>query len=204
MTENTGFATYAMFHALKLHFTSDSYDYVKYNGKTNVSKQTFSTRKDKYTFYRLSRKYDVQELKDFLVSNFLAGDVEWVGDLMGPNAEETYKKWQKTNQALTYTFKNDMIYLLEKYGIKDDAIFGVKSGSYPNLLQEVMHGKVSIETVLILDNQMNFIEKCWSKKITDDIVWPTLKRKYLRYKPFLHYDTDTFRNLTKDIIKEYA
>jgi len=77
MTDNTGFATYAMFHALKLHFTSDSYDYVKYNGKTNVSKQTFSTRKDKYTFYRLSRKYDVQELKDFLVSNFLAGDVEW-------------------------------------------------------------------------------------------------------------------------------
>ncbi len=60
------------------------------------------------------------------------------------------------------------------------------------------------ETVLILDNQMNFIEKCWSKKITDDIVWPTLKRKYLRYKPFLHYDTDTFKNLTKDIIKEYA
>ena len=52
MTENTGFAAFALYNALKLHFTSDSYDYFKYHGKTNVSKQTFTTRKDKYQFYK--------------------------------------------------------------------------------------------------------------------------------------------------------
>ena len=39
--DNTGFAAFALYNALKLHFTSDSYDYFKYHGKTNVSKTTF-------------------------------------------------------------------------------------------------------------------------------------------------------------------
>ena len=65
MTENTGFAAFAMWNALKLHFTSDSYDYFKYNGKTNVSKQSFTTRKDKYQFYKLSRKYSLEDFINF-------------------------------------------------------------------------------------------------------------------------------------------
>jgi len=80
MTENTGFAAYALWNALKLHFTSDSYDYFKYNGKTNVSKSTFSTNKSKYHFYKLSRKYNLEELKDFYVANFIQGKGDWVGD----------------------------------------------------------------------------------------------------------------------------
>ena len=30
------FETYQQYLALKLHFTTDSYDYIKYNGKTRV------------------------------------------------------------------------------------------------------------------------------------------------------------------------
>ena len=44
MNEGTGFAAFALYNALKLHFTSKSYDYFKYNGKTNVTKTTFTER----------------------------------------------------------------------------------------------------------------------------------------------------------------
>ena len=64
MTENTGFAAYALWNALKLHFTSDSYDYFKYNGKTSISVTSFENRKDKYHFYKLSRKFTNKD--DFL------------------------------------------------------------------------------------------------------------------------------------------
>jgi hypothetical protein len=201
MIDNTGFVTYAMFHALKLHFTSDSYDYVKYHGKTNLSKQTFSTRKDKYSFYKLSRKYSLDELKNFLVANFLVKDITWVGDLLGPEGEENYIKWQKRNQALTYTFKNDMMYLLENFD--RDKIFIVENGNYPVLLQEMMRNKISIETLMILENQFHFIE-LWSKKISDDIIWPNIKRRIMKYKPFVNYDNDTFMVQTKELLKEYA
>ena len=69
------------------------FDFFKvFIGKTNVTKTTFSTRKDKYSFYRLSRKFGLTELKDYYVANFLVSDVQWVGDIIGPDSEEIYKK----------------------------------------------------------------------------------------------------------------
>ena len=198
MTENTGFAAFAMFHALKLHFTG-SYDYVKYNGKTNVSKQSFSIRKDKFTFYRLSRKYSLDELRNYYISNFIVQQVNWVGDITGPDNEENYKKWQKRIQSLTYQFESDIIYVLDNH----NDIFKVESGNYPKLLVETMHGKVAIETLVILNDLLNFFPM-WEKKISDDIVWPELKTKCEKYKPFLFYDKNKMKNILQEKIKDYA
>jgi hypothetical protein len=198
MNENTGFAAFAMFHALKLHFTG-SYDYVKYNGKTNVSKQSFSIRKDKFTFYRLSRKYSLDELRNYYISNFIVQQVNWVGDITGPDNEENYKKWQKRIQSLTYQFESDIIYVLDNH----NDIFKVESGNYPKLLVETMHGKVAIETLVILNDLLNFFPM-WEKKISDDIVWPELKTKCEKYKPFLFYDKNKMKNILQEKIKDYA
>lgn len=198
MIENTGFAAFAMFHALKLHFTG-SYDYVKYNGKTNVSKQSFSTRKDKFTFYRLSRKYSLEELRNYYISNFIVQDVNWIGDITGPDNEENYKKWQKRIQSLTYQFESDIVYLLDNH----TDMFKVESGNYPKLLVETMHGKVAIETLVILNDLLNFFPM-WEKKISDDIVWPALKTKCEKYKPFLFYDKNKLKTILQEKIKDYA
>lgn len=198
MNENTGFAAFAMFHALKLHFTG-SYDYVKYNGKTNVSKQSFSTRKDKFTFYRLSRKYSLDELRNYYISNFIVQEVNWVGDITGPDNEENYKKWQKRIQSLTYQFESDIIHVLDNH----NDIFRVESGNYPKLLVETMHGKVAIESLVILNDLLNFFPM-WEKKISDDIVWPELKTKCEKYKPFLFYDKNKMKNILQEKIKDYA
>ena len=51
----------------------ESYDFFKYNGKTNVSVTTFENRKDKYHFYKLSRRLAQKEdMINFIVAN---GDV---------------------------------------------------------------------------------------------------------------------------------
>ena len=194
--ENTGFASFAMFNAIKLHFTTDSYDYIKYHGKTNVTKNNFSTRKDKYSFYKLSRRFSLDELKNFYVANFLAQDVNWVGDIMGPEGEENYKKWQKVTQSLSYVFKNDIEYLTEI-----DGVFKSSGGGYPKFLVEVMRGKVSLETLVIMDDLSNFIPK-WNKTITDDIVWPNIRRKCIKYKPFIQYDKKNFESIIKSIINK--
>ena len=194
--ENTGFASFAMFNAIKLHFTTDSYDYIKYHGKTNVTKNNFSTRKDKYSFYKLSRRFSLDELKNFYVANFLAQDVNWVGDIMGPEGEENYKKWQKVTQSLSYVFKNDIEYLTEI-----DGVFKANGGEYPKFLVEVMRGKVSLETLVIMDDLSNFIPK-WNKTITDDIVWPSIRRKCIKYKPFIQYNKKNFENIIKSIINK--
>lgn len=200
MTENSGYAAFTMYNSLKLHFTSKSYDYFKYHGKTNVSTSTFLKRKDKYTFYKLSRKYNVEELRDFYVANFLEGD-KWVGDML-KDGEDVYKKWQKTQQSLTYTFETDIVYMLSNGGSPDEML-EVKANSYPLLMKFVQLGQVKLETLVILNDILNFFPM-WDKKIDDDIIWPDFKMKCLKYTPFLNYDKTKYKKILKEKIKDYA
>lgn len=206
MTENTGFEAYALWNALKLHFTSDSYDYFKYNGKTNVSRQSFTTNKSKYQFYKLSRKYDLEELKLFYVANFIEGKGDWVGELV-QDGEENYQKWQKRQQSLTYTFENDIIHLLDKVDGAEfwtmDDYFKPIDGGWPNIITMLMQGKLSLETVCVLIDIVGCMPR-WEKQITDDILWPTWHRLIKKYTPFIRYDKDKFLHILKKRIREYA
>jgi len=206
MTENTGFAAYALWNALKLHFTSDSYDYFKYNGKTNVSKSTFSTNKSKYHFYKLSRKYNLEELKDFYIANFIQGKGDWVGDLL-QDGDENYTKWQKTQQSLTYTFENDIIYMFDSVNGAEfwhiDDYFKPIDGGWPMLITKMMHDKIKLETVCILIDIFDCMPR-WEKQITDDIVWPTHRRIIKKYTPFINYDKQKYKEILKEKIKEHA
>ena len=200
--EGSGFSAYALFNAVKLHFTSDSYDYFKYGGKTNVSRDNFAQRKDKYTFYRLSRNYKLDELRDFYVANFLVKSVNWIGDIANAEGEENYKNWQKRNQSLTYQFEQDIIGLLNATQSPNEMLM-VENGQYPLLLREVMQGNINIETMVILNDIMNFFPM-WSKKISDTIVWPEYEKKCLSYQPFINYDKNKFVSILKESIKDYA
>ena len=202
MTENTGFESFALYNALKLHYTSDSYDFFKYNGKTNVSRDNFAKRKDKYSFYKLSRKYSLDELKQYYISNFLVKNVNWVGDIIGEEGESNYKEWQKRNQSLTYRFEQDIIGLLNALQSPNEMLV-VTDGQYPILLKEVMQGTIIIETLVILNDIMNFFPM-WSKKIDDTIIWPEFERKCLKYTPFLEYDKAKFKAILKESLKEHA
>lgn len=195
MTENTGFAAFALYNALKLHFTSNTYDYFKYNGKTNVSQESFLKNKSKYQFYKLARKYSLTDLKDFYIANFLEGD-KWVGDMNSLDGEEVYKKWQKVQQSLTYTFENDTIYLFDKY--KPSEMFKI-SGNYPNLLNELMTGNIHIETLVYMNMIMGFLP-VWEKEITEDIIWPNWNMKLKKYQPFI-FDQNKIQKF-QDILKE--
>jgi hypothetical protein len=198
MNEGTGFAAFALYNALKLHFTSSSYDFFKYHGKTNVSKDTFMRRKDKYSFYKLSRKYSLDELRNFFVANFVYGDSTWVGEMTGPNGEDVYKKWQKISQSLTYNFESDIVRILEQANSPDE-LMKVRSGGYPTLLVGAMQNSISIETLVILNDMMNFFSM-WDKKISDDIIWPSYKLKCEKYAPFITYDKVKFKNILKEAI----
>jgi len=201
MNENTGFEAFALYHSLKLHFTSNSYNYHKYNGKTNVSKESFLKRKDKYSFYRLSRKYTILELKDFLLANFVTYNVNWIGEIMGAEAEDAYTKWQKRNQSLTYNFNNDVTKVMESGN--PEQCLKVVNGQYPQLYDMLGHDKITLESFVILNDILNFFPM-WNKKIDDDIIWPSFRLKCEKYTPFIQYDKTKFKSILKEKMQEYA
>jgi len=201
MSENGGYATFALFHTLHLHFTQKSYDYFKYHGKCNIGKDAFLNRRDKYVFYALSRKYNLTDIKDFFVSNLFEKPKSWIGDLNTQEGDDVYKKYQKKIQSLTYVFSNDIINLFDKVEKPNDIIM-VKGGQEPILLKELYYGNIAAETLIILNHYLKFTDM-WNEKIQDDVVYPEFMFKLKKYEPFVSFDTEKFKTILVDKIKEY-
>lgn len=192
----TGYEAFCLYQAIKLHFTTDSYDYFKYGGKSKISVDAFEKRKDKYQFYKLSRRLqDKNELEFFIVSNFVEEDDIWVGDLLEDQSETNYRKRQKVIQSLTYTFQNDCDKLFDDID-NPNAVLQSENGDYPVLLTMALRKEIEIETLCILNKTLNFFPM-WTKKIGDTIRWPVYRRKVLKYTPFIQYNSDKIKTILK-------
>lgn len=183
------FEAYKKFLALKNHF-GGSYDYFKYQGKVSASNDAFERRKDKYQFYKLSKHKDAEK---FLISNFVARDLKWVGDLFSEEAEQVYTDWLKRQESLTYIFSNELKKLLTSF---DDNLI-IKEGQHPHLLKLYLRKEISIETLIILNDIFNFFPY-WNKNIEDPVIWPGIYNKCLRYKPFIQYNVFKCRKALKE------
>jgi hypothetical protein len=187
-------AAYKTYIALKNHFNSKTYDYFKYNGRTRASSKAFEKRSDRYFFHRLSKHSDCI---NYLASNFLEGDC-WVGDLVNEqSAEKNYRAWKKRIESLSYIFSND----LDKLDSDFNSNFLVNDGQHPKLLKLYLRKDISPETILILNDLLNFF-KVWNRKIEDTVIWPSVFLKLKKYRPFFTVDLEKYKQLVLDKFNE--
>jgi hypothetical protein len=181
---------YKLYMAIKNHFSTDSYDFFKYNGKINASQQTLDMRKDKYMFYKLSKRDDAIE---YLVSNLSAEPKLWIGELFDPKCEKVFAEYRKRKESLSYIFKNDIDKLLDDF----DQNFEVKDGQYPHLLKLLCGGKITKESFIIIQDCVRFFSK-WNKEINDPILWPNIALNCKKLHPFMQYEKDKYSGILKD------
>ena len=192
-----GYDLYCIYQAIKLHFTSENYNFFQYDGKTRVSVDAFQKRRDKFLFHRLARKYRDDEMVPFLVANFVHSDDNWTKSLLEDQAEETYRDWKRTTDSMSKIYVED----LQKIATKEtfNGLFKVEDGQFPKLLVAFLQKDVTIETMVILNNIFDFI-KIWDKKISDDIIYPKVSRKIRKYGAFLNVNVDKYKQLTKETL----
>lgn len=181
-----------------MHFTSDSYDYFKYQGKTRTSVDAFENRKDKYYFYKLSRRNAKEDYIEFLVSNFVYDENVWVGTLLTEEALMIHRSRIKVIESLTYTVNEDFSKLADNISNPNDLL--MVNGEYPKLLTMMLQQDIRIETVCIMNSLMNFFPM-WNKRITDTIRWPQIRKKCLKYTPFIQFDRCKMKTLLLEKIK---
>ena len=185
-----------MFLSLKNHFTTDSYDFFTYNGKLKASKEAYDSRNDKLFFERVAKEYSATELKDFFVSNLLA-DRLYITTMIeeGTDALNEYKKYIARKQSLSYVFGEECDYLFSTYNL--DEIFATKANGYPMIVISYLQGKISIDTLTILDEFVKFRTK-FDDFYQNDVIWRKLSMKINKYRGFCNFD----RNKTKKILLE--
>ena len=192
-----GFEVYKVYLAIKLHFTSkdQSYDFHKHNGRTTARLETFTKRRDRYYFHRLSKSYNNNTIVDYFVSNFVSNTNLWVGDIIGKTGDDHYKQWSKKIEALHYYYEQDIDYILEQ-DCKFDDLFMSVNGQHPPILKMFLSKRINFETVLILDDILSFTKQL-NKNISEKVLWPKLYDRMIRYKPFLNYNLTKYKMTLK-------
>ena len=190
----TPFEAYKLYMAVKMHFTQPSYDFFKYNGKTNANQDSYNRRRDKYQFQKLARHRDPV---NFLVANFISSDTsKWVGDLFSEQSEQHFTDWLARTESLSYRFEQELSSIEEDFV----SYFKCKGGQHPKLLTLYKQGKISIETLTILNQMLSFFP-IWDKKLVDTVIWPSIRTKCIKYQPFLRYDKKKLKSLVKDVLE---
>ena len=200
--EMNGFEVYKIYLAIKLHFTSkkQSYDFHKHNGRTTARLETFTKRRDRYFFHKLSKSYNNSTIVDYFLSNFVSNTNLWVGDIIGKSGDDHYKQWTKKVEALHYYYEQDLDYMLERK-IEFDDIFTSKDGQHPPILKMFLSKRINFETFIILDDILSFTKQL-NKNITEKVLWPKLYDRMIRYKPFLKYNVTKYKKSLRDKLKE--
>ena len=174
---------YLTYCAMKAHFGKGDYDFVKFNGKTKVSRDSFWKRKDRVWFVMLGRKlnsYLIQSVEDYLLANFIVETKGYIGNFNDQN----YFDWKDRMSRLETLFKNEATKLFEDGSLD---VLKVPDNSHPKLLKEYLGKRVSAETMVILDKIMDYSSK-WDTQMEDDMIWPKVKILLNNYKKLLTFD----------------
>ena len=186
---------YLMYCAMKAHFSKNNYDFHKYGGKTKVSRDSFWKRKDKYFFVKLAKKHDDRDsIQDYLVSNFIRDRRGYIANFN----DENYKVWKDRKTDFYNIFFDELKPLVKDF----EPLFQTKNNNHPKLLKEFLGDRVSLETLIILDDLIDF-SKGWDRELKEDIVWPDLKKLMKNYKGFLTIDKNRYRIRLLELIEEF-
>ncbi len=188
------FEVYKLYLAIKLHFTTDRFDYFKCCGKTKASMQAFEKRKDVYFFKKLATKYSREELIEYFVANFVGDESTWIGNISRIENSTVYPRWKEKIKSMPDTFKRDVLVLLNDNSFED--IFKV-SHTHPPIIVKYLSKSISLETLVILNVLLNYV-KDFDATIKEPVIWPDLKRKVVKYEPFLSVDKPKYKHILLD------
>ena len=76
-------------------------------------------------------------------------------------------------------FEKDITPLLQNFD-EGKFIFAVPESSHPKLLKEYLGKRVSLETMIILDELMGYVPK-WNVHLKDDFMWEEINLLMLIY-----------------------
>jgi hypothetical protein len=185
---------YLMYCAMKAHFGKTDYNFIKYGGKSRVPRNSFFKRKDRYFFVKLSKKYKTEnEIRNYFVANFMMEQRGYVANFN----DENYEKWQNRQNNFHDIFTNEIQPMIQDF----NSLFEIKKSEHPKLMKEYLGKRISLETLIILDELVEYSKK-WNEHLKDDILWPDLKKLMNNYKWFLTFDKKQYRINLLTMIKE--
>ena len=113
-------------------------------------------------------------------------------------AENIYNIWRSKKESMSYEIMKNISLILES-DIEFNHYFIVSNGEHPILLTMYLQEEILMETMIVLNGIVDFLED-WCKYITDQDKWPNIYKKMVRYSDFLTIDIQKYKNKIQEIL----
>lgn len=198
-----GFKAYRYYLALKLHFTSEKFNVFENRGNVKGSREAFNARNDRYIFEKLARKIgNDRDIIQFFVANFAYGNESAI--YAGQEADDNLAEWNKRKQSITKIFIDDLASLLtyvEINKLPTSSIFDFNFNEYPAALKLWLGNKISIETLVIV-NELDHIVEHWLDNTSVQHIWGSELLRIKKLTGFVKYDKEKLRKIFKHFVEE--
>jgi hypothetical protein len=184
-----GFKAYRYYLAIKLHFTTDKFNVFENRGNVRGTREAFNARNDRYIFEKLATKMsDDRDIIQFFAANFAYGNASAIYE--GKEAEDNYLTWRKHKESISKVFVDDLttiLHTIEVANLKHSAIFDFTDNEYPIALKLFLGGKITIESLRILDDFTGCVEN-WKNNPSVKYIWDDEMRRITKLTGFVKYD----------------
>lgn len=197
-----GKSVYQLYLMLK-HQMNGKYDVIKTGWRIKVGDAAYNKRRDKYFFEKLSSKYSLKELCYIFISNLVANQNAWIGEISDADALVFYREYIGKLQRMSTIFVDDVkniYYFARKKDIPLGKIFEWNtSGNSSYIFKLLQTNIIGFETFLLLDSFLGIINK-HNEAANKELVWSSFETKLQGYKKLLDIDAEAAKNLFKTTI----
>lgn len=181
-----GFKVWKLYMAVKLHFTTNSYNVFNNRGHVKGARDTFYARNDRFIFEKLARKFPTErDIIQYFVANFAYGNQEVVYE--PSTGDSNLITWNKRKQSISQVFESDLhtiLLHLEKNGMTEKHLY---EGNPPELFKLYLGGYITVETMVILNS---FVDYLTTLKLQLNLLWAEECRIIDKCKGFVKFDRD--------------
>ena len=200
-----GFKAYRYYLAIKLHFTTDKFNVFENRGNVRGTREAFNARNDRYIFEKLANKMpNDRDIIQFFAANFAYGKDTSIYE--GKEADDNYLLWRKRKESISKVFVDDLtaiLHTIEVNRLKHSAIFEFTDNEYPVALKMFLGGKISIESLRIIDDFTGIIEK-WKDHPSVKYIWDDEFRRITKLTGFVKYDKIKLQKIFDSFKEELA
>lgn len=199
-----GYKVYKYYMAIKLHFTNPKYNVFETRGLVKGTRDTFNKRNDRFIFEKLGNRFPSdKDCIQFFVANFAySEDTAFYGD----EADDIFDTWRKRKESISKVFIDDLANIMnhcEISKLKKENIFIGSDGELPVLLTLFMGGKVTIETLRIIDDIEPYLD-LWNNNQTIKIVMGDKLLRTEKLKGFVKYDSEKISKIYSHFKEELS
>ena len=193
---------FKIYMSLKLHFSTEDYNFLKYGDKYRVKETKFKSRSD-YTAFNIISNWIPQSICiEFLISQFIGVNYFSIRNVIEDpyKSKIIYMDWKKRCTNILKIYENDLKTIAKYSNYSWISCIKQNDDDYPLIFKLVVSDKISPETYSLLNDLFNQTNKSY-KNLDTDSLFTSINLKYKKYRLFL---TPTIKDLLKVTPKDLS